>query len=286
VLGDSGFGEAATKSLANKLAQRELDLVLHTGDLVYLASQNASPQEAFAEKYFWPLEPLLTQVPVYSVMGNHALDAGLAWQGHPYYETVFPTFSAATFEPADGEWGRRWYTFTYGSVRFLMLDSQVFFGRSGRVEENTWLESHLQETTSDLIIPVFHVPPYTSGLHALDGRPIQAHWVPLFESANIAFVISGHDHNYERLSHKGVTYLVSGGGSTSLYPLSKPLAFSETFHARTHFVQLSIFPDRIEIRAEALDGTVLDEAQIPLPKAGKGGGDNSYFQLIPAPTVD
>jgi hypothetical protein len=110
--------------------------------------------------------------------------------------------------------------------------------------------------------------------------------VPLFESANIAFVISGHDHNYERLSHKGVTYLVSGGGSTSLYPLSKPLAFSETFHARTHFVQLSIFPDRIEIRAEALDGTVLDEAQIPLPKAGKGGGDNSYFQLIPAPTVD
>ena len=59
VIGDSGFGEPVTDQLAGLMAGYPLDFVVHTGDLVYNAGENASPAEAFAIKYFQPFAPLL-----------------------------------------------------------------------------------------------------------------------------------------------------------------------------------------------------------------------------------
>jgi hypothetical protein len=46
--------------------------------------------------------------------------------------------------------------------------------------------------------------------------------VPLFERRGVDLVLSGHDHNYQRFAqHRGVHYVVHGGGGQRLYSLER-----------------------------------------------------------------
>jgi hypothetical protein len=108
------------------------------------------------------------------------------------------------------------------------------------------------------------VPPYTSGRHQLDGKVVVSSWVPLFEASNVRLVLSGHDHNYERLSKNGITYVVSGGGSTVLYPMGVQQAHSIYFANRTHFAFLEIGAEEILLNAIGVDGEIFDQTRIPL----------------------
>jgi hypothetical protein len=112
---------------------------------------------------------------------------------------------------------------------------------------------------------VFHIPPFTSGHHRDDGIPIRQAWVPLFEEATVALVLSGHDHNYERLELNGITYIVSGGGSNKLYSQKETREESEFFTATSHFVILELFPDRIDMTAYDVDGEAFDLYTVLLP---------------------
>lgn len=114
---------------------------------------------------------------------------------------------------------------------------------------------------------VFHIPPFTSGYHPDDGIPIRQAWIPLFEEANVALVLSGHDHNYERLELNGITYIVSGGGSNILYDKRDTREESEFFTAKSHFVILELFPDRIGMTAYGLGGEVLDSYTLQNPSS-------------------
>jgi hypothetical protein len=108
------------------------------------------------------------------------------------------------------------------------------------------------------------VTAYSSGnTHQFDGRPVQE-WVPIFEAANVPVVISGHSHNYERLLVGSVTYLVSGGGSSSLYEMGDPIAESQMFAAKSNFVVLAIYGDRIEIQAISAAGEIIDQVSLPV----------------------
>jgi acid phosphatase len=91
--------------------------------------------------------------------------------------------------------------------------------------------------------------------------------VPLFEAASVPLVISGHFHGYERLVANGITYLVAGGGSATLYSIGERLPQSQVAHRRTHFVLLEIDDQAIDVTTYALGGEVLDQMEIPLPPA-------------------
>jgi predicted phosphodiesterase len=264
VIGDSGFGHQATYTLAGEMAAHDLDFVLHTGDVVYCIYENTDPFEAYALKWFKPLSPLLHQMPVYPVIGNHDVEAAAQWQGLPFYYYAFPPFTDPRFEPSDYGGRNQWYAFAYEQVQFVMLDTQAFFGEGGQAEQNAWLAERLADGRFPYTIPVLHVPPYTSGLHPNDGIPVRKSWVPEFEAANVPLVLSGHDHNYQRLVINDLTYVISGGGSLTLYDLGEALPESEFFAKQTHFVLLEIYADRIDLQAIALGGEVLDQATILL----------------------
>ncbi len=264
VFGDSGFGDPATAALAGWLAGQQLDLVIHTGDLVYRAYENTNPAEAFAAKWFRPLRPLLQTLPIYPVIGNHDIEPAARLGGIPYYYSVFPPFPGADIPPSVVEGPRQWYAFTSSGVRFLMLDTQVFFGDGGRAEQDAWLARQLADSQDIPTILVFHVPPFSSGgIHAEDGYPVRE-WLTLIEQSNVPLVLSGHSHNYERLEYNGVTYIVSGGGSATLYQAGAILPESRTFSAQTHAVILQIQADRISVEAYGLQGEIFDETVIPL----------------------
>jgi len=53
-------------------------------------------------------------------------------------------------------------------------------------------------------------------------------------------LLSGHDHNYERLALNGVTSIVAGAGSSHLYPMKERLAQSRYFAAVPSYVILDL----------------------------------------------
>jgi 3',5'-cyclic AMP phosphodiesterase CpdA len=262
VLGDSGFGEAITTRIAEGLAAQNLDLVLHTGDLVYHAHQDADPFDAFETKFYSPLSILLKDLPLYPVLGNHEYDEALLWEGDPFYYQAFPPLGSYGEGSPDGRQYRTWYAYEYGPIQFLLLNSQAFYNQELRQEQKRWMEGRLQDEGFEVSIPVFHIPPYTSGLHRLDGRAIASEWVPIFEAYEVPLVLSGHDHNYERLLVNGITYVVSGGGSSVLYPISEKHPDSLVFTARSHYLVLSFSPSSITLEAYSSEGELIDHAII------------------------
>ncbi|NOR88652.1 MAG: hypothetical protein GQ524_00205 [Anaerolineales bacterium] len=266
VIGDSGFGEDVTYQLAEEMASLHPELVIHTGDLVYNVYQDPSPPQAFIRKFYQPLADLLHAAPIYPVFGNHEGYEDAYWRDQPFYYAAFPPLeNSYGGDDFGGMLGRReWYAFRQNDYQFIFLNSQQFYSLDLREEQNAWLQERLGGSTSTTNIVVFHIPPFTSGFHPDDGIPIRQAWIPLFEEANVALVLSGHDHNYERLELNGITYIVSGGGSNILYDKRDTREESEFFTAKSHFVILEFFPDRIGLKAYGLGGEVLDSYTIHL----------------------
>ena len=263
IVGDSGFGDPVTPKIAAQMAAANLDFGLQVGDIVYNIDENKDAFEAFALKYYRPFAPILRQMPVYLVLGNHDDEAAAMWNGAPFYDHAFPLFSDPLF-PQTSTPSHDWYAFAYGTVQFLMLDTEAMNNTRARQDEKAWLAERLSDTRFTTSIPVFHVPPYTGGAHVNDGVAVRADWVPMFKQAGVKLVLSGHDHNYQRLIEDGVTYIVSGGGSATLYAKTADVPGSQVFNRISHFVTFDVYPDHIDLQAVALGGNVIDQASVPL----------------------
>ena len=260
VVGDSGFGEDITADLAAQLAQHQPDFIVHTGDLVYLAYQEGSPQAAYQQKWYQTLSSLLRKTVIYPVVGNHEMDDDTTYEGVPYYFHAFPIF-----EGLEGGWPeapegaeRQWYALELGALQIIFLNTQQLYGGAGRAAQDAWLTTRLQDDSFDATMVVFHVPPFTSGRHGLDDRVVASSWVQAFEQSNVFLILSGHDHNYERLEQNGITYVVSGGGSTLLYPRQEQLAQSIHFEAKSHYVLLEISEKSVGLQVYDADGQLID----------------------------
>jgi acid phosphatase len=153
-----------------------------------------------------------------------------------------------------------YYTRKIGDVQLFVLNSNAIVPRQTR-----WLRDALAASTARWKIAAFHHPPYTCGGHegSIDA---QRAWGPLFERSRVRLVLSGHDHNYQRFApRRGVTYVVDGGGGAGVYALRGcPRAYPRRVAARpVHgFLYLEASPERLTVRAVALDGTTLDRFTI------------------------
>jgi predicted phosphodiesterase len=265
VIGDSGFGEPVTTQLAEQMAHLKLDFVIHTGDLVYEAGENANPAEAFALKYFQPFAPLLRQLPIYAVPGNHEYYHDARIEGNPYYFHVFPPLAQLNPANQSSSGKRQYFALTFQNIQFIFLDSQVFFGEEGKTEQERWLAQRLQDNEFTYSVVITHVPPFTSSvIHPADSLPVRQAWHNKFAGAHVPLVLSGHSHNYERLTVDGVTYVVTGGGSSQLYPALELNPHSQAFSVSSHFVLLEFYEEQITITAIDKNGKILDQAQVPV----------------------
>ena len=265
VLGDASFGDQATSELIMRMATYPLDFVLHTGDVVDVTEQDADPYQSYIQKFFTPFAPLLHKMPVYTVLGNHDYDRDIQLESQPYYDYAFPAFGGLISNTSVSPERNQYYSFVYNNIQFLMLDSQVFFGVEGRETQEQWLDQRLADPNYRFTIPIFHVSPFSSSIvHPQDGLPVRYTWTPKFAGANVPVVFSGHYHHYERSMESGVTYIVSGGGSSILYAKGETLPQSQIYVPKTHFILMEIYSDRIQLTAIGLDGVTIDQTAIPL----------------------
>ena len=94
---------------------------------------------------------------------------------------------------------------------------------------------------------------------------MQRAWVPLFERYRVRLVLNGHDHNYQRFTRKGVTYVVHGGGGAGLYALRGcPRGYPRRVAARVGhgFLHLTVGPDGVLVQVLDLAGKAIDRFRV------------------------
>jgi 3',5'-cyclic AMP phosphodiesterase CpdA len=233
-VGDSGARFVRTSAAMAQLgADEPFDAVLLLGDNVYPDGDPAQLDEAVFE----PLAPVLAEGPdLLAILGNHDVkkghgDAQMAALGMP----------------------GRWWSRVYGDVLIVGLDSNDPWN----VEQRAWLEDTLSRSTATWRIVALHHPPYSAGYQGsdLDAR---RSFAPLFETYGVQLVLSGHDHDYQRsIPQDGVTYVVSGAAAGTRRTGEK--SFTAESFSWHHFVDVTVYPDRLVLRAINQDLRVADE---------------------------
>jgi len=112
----------------------------------------------------------------------------------------------------------RYYDYVIGNMHFFVVDSDPneVDGTSSASVQGQWLQNALASSTSLFNIVYFHHPPFSSG--TTHGSTANMQWP--FQSWGADVVLSGHEHNYERILKSGFPYFVNGLGGTSLYAFS------------------------------------------------------------------
>ena len=219
VIGDSGTASPQARAVYDRYREftgsRYTDLWLMLGDNAYGVGTDAEYQRAVFDMY----PELLRQTVLWSTMGNHETYS-LDPDGVFPYLNIFslPMAGEAGGTPSGTEY---YYSFDYGNIHFVCLDSE----ESPRLMGGsmlTWLEEDLAANTKDWLIAFWHSPPYSKGSHDSDrladsvGRLVEMreNIVPVLESYGVDLVLCGHSHNYER------SYLMDGhyGYSQTLTP--------------------------------------------------------------------
>ena len=242
--GDSRSAPAIHESIVDGIIGSHPELVLNMGDLVNVGENYAQ----WADQFFGPARNLMHDTPMFAILGNHEYwYSGRSW------------FSSLLALPNN----EQWYAFTYGNVRFIGLDTNVAFQTDS--VQHRWLKAELTSEASRKAawrVAYLHHSPFSSTRYA-DDADIVAYLVPLFEAGDVDLVFSGHTHAYERYLHHGVTYIVTGGGASSLYPLVEDVAppLRVTGISAFHYCVIDVdVPDKsLSVSAELIDGTRFDE---------------------------
>jgi hypothetical protein len=247
VYGDSRSNPKVHGRIAQQVARRQVDLILHTGDIVV----NGKIHKTWRREFFEPLGGLARSVPWVSTIGNHENDS----------ENYF------SYMALPGN--KRYFGFDYANAHIICLDSNSWIAKGRDSKQYQWLEEHLHHKRQPAwTLVAFHHPLFSA--HA--SRPINSlrwDWAPLFlDPANrVDGVLAGHDHFYARnyrmgrVAEKpvpGVLFVTTGGGGAGLYRSKKRdyVAREKMVH---HFTLLDFARDRVKVSGIDLNGKVIDE---------------------------
>jgi 3',5'-cyclic AMP phosphodiesterase CpdA len=204
VIGDFGVPTPAARANLTRLKLDPIGFAITTGD-------NAQIYGTEVEYRNYVLGPLLDFVasrPFWPSIGNHD------YYGLQNYLRYF-----ALPKP------ERYYSFSYGGVLFLSLDSNRFHARQRR-----WLRRELARSRARCKVAYFHHPLWSSGRGYRSGvrKRRRQKFVPILERGSVDLVLNGHVQNYERSkplrggrrSRRGLVYVVTGGGGARLTPFA------------------------------------------------------------------
>jgi 3',5'-cyclic AMP phosphodiesterase CpdA len=246
-LGDLGLASDDQWAVRQQMARVPHDLTIVTGDVAYSSGELSELQRHFFDVY----DELIASIPVFPTSGNHDYETADA---APFRE-VFAL--PDTGGPAAKE---RWYSFDWGDVHFVALDTERLVP-----EQTVWLEHDLATNELPWVVVYLHRPPFSSGEHGSDHRA-REELAPIFERFGVQLVLAGHDHHYERtVPLNGVTYFVTGGGGRGVRPTATS-SFTAYSEAVIHFLLVEVEPH--ELRVHAIDGTGREFDAVRVLRAG------------------
>lgn len=259
VIGDYGDGSNKEAAVAAMIAGWQPDFVLTVGDNNYDTGSASTIDAHIGQFYHSFISPYTGEYGAgatvnrfWPVLGNHDWDCSGCPTPYRNYLTL----------PGN----ERYYTATMGPVGVFALDSDYREpdGITAGSVQAAWLRSALASSAAPWKLVVFHHSPYTSGI--TDGPTAELRWP--FAAWGASWVMSGHEHNYERLSKADpgtssptIPYTVNGlgGCDACLYPFGPPVAGSQVrFTGQYGAQRCSATPDTLTCSLITIDGQTVD----------------------------
>jgi acid phosphatase type 7 len=202
VIGDAGSGKLEQNQVRDAYykytGNTHTDVWLWLGDNAY---ESGTEAEYDANVFVNHYEKIFKQTVAWPAAGNHdLLSANATSQTGPYYELfTLPKNGEAGGVPSGTE---AYYSFDYGNVHFVCLESTTASFRAKEGSMISWLRRDLAANTKKWTVVYFHHPPYTKGSHDSDHEvelvEMRRNVVPVLEQYQVDLVLSGHSHSYER----------------------------------------------------------------------------------------
>jgi predicted MPP superfamily phosphohydrolase len=240
-----------TPLLIKEIARRKPAGVINLGDLVFCGTSQKQ-WKLFDEAH----KPLLAnKIPYFCLPGNHEY-----WcNPEKTFENYFSRFPHLD--------NRKWYSFRFQKIGFLMLDSN--FSKL-TPEENRrqvdWYDDELSRLSDDpeisYIIVCCHHPPFTNSKVVKPAeKALSCFLEPFLRLRKPAAFFSSHCHSYEKFKKRGKYFIVSGGGGGPRQELEtdkKKQRYHDLFAGPPlrflNFCQVTIEPQRLCIRIVKLTG--------------------------------
>jgi acid phosphatase type 7 len=231
--GDNSHGEMSDRAIAYQTYLAHPDFVMNCGDNVY----DSGLDDEYG-RYFFPVynadvagprlgAPLLRSVPFYTIIANHDVHGKIPGTKNPcadfdtspdslaYYSNFYlplngpiaPTYptpviggdaALADFQACAAERFPRManYSYDYGDAHFICIDSNLYLDPTDPALQK-WIQDDLSGTTARWKFAIWHHPPFNVGAEHYDEQHMRV-LSPLLEKLGVDFVLSGHEHNYQR----------------------------------------------------------------------------------------
>jgi tartrate-resistant acid phosphatase type 5 len=239
VIGDFGRAGEAEAAVAALVHSWHPDFILSVGDNNYPVGGADTMQKNVLQYYGNDI----ASGHFFPTLGNHDWGTGNI---KAYLQYLHPLGNG------------RYYQFARGPVRIFVLDSD-YHEPDGAVPDSKqvhWLKKALAAATEPWKIVAFHHPPYSSGPH---GSTERMRWP--FAQWGATAVITGHDHDYERIMRDGIVYIVDGLGGVSRYEFpNKPPVEGSAIRYNANYGALKVDANAHHLTFQfiTIDGKVID----------------------------
>ena len=257
VIGDFGMGDKAEADVAALVHSWSPDFVITVGDDNYPSGAADTIDANIGQYYHDFIFPYTgaygagaTENRFFPTLGNHEW---LTPGAKPYFDY----FSLPGNE--------RYYDFVRGPVHFFALDSDENEpdGVGSRTVQADWLKQGLASSTSIWNIVYFHHAPYSSG--TMHGSTTWMQWP--FAAWGAQAVLTGHEHNYERLLVDGIPYFVNGLGGGPIYDDFADILPESQFHYSADHGAMLVTASATDVHFEFYSRTdkLIDQYRIQKP---------------------
>jgi len=232
------------KLVADAIASgEEAAIVFHAGGLV------ATPTEERFDNFFWAIADLARSHPFVSVIGGRDADASL------YFDYL-------ALPVGGGFADEQWWSFDYGSVHFVGLDSTVAEGTPAELRAQTaWLEDDLSQVVGKIVVVLSHDALYSASYPGEQNGALCTAWERLFREHGVDVVLSASETCYEHIYRHGIHYVNTGGGGAPLTPAPKGTAAGTVFrrYGMLHYLRGTFADDSLLLEAIPV-ASVVDDA--------------------------
>jgi tartrate-resistant acid phosphatase type 5 len=261
-IGDYGYAGPAEAKVAQLVKSWDPEVIITLGDNNYDVGDSATIDQNIGQYYHNYIHhyrgrygPSASTNRFFPSLGNH-----------DYYTRNGEAYRDYFTLPGNG----RYYDFVRGDVHFFALNSDPVEpdGITPTSIQGQWLQAGLASSVSRWNVVYFHYAPYSSGLH---GSTQALQWP--FRAWGASVVLTGHDHDYERLQVDSLWYFVNGLGGRSIYRSTRSrLPQSQMFYNGDYGAMLlNATPDSLTLqfftqKEVLIDSYVLHQPLSRVPK--------------------
>lgn len=216
------------------------EFALFSGDIAFDSKYTTWKKEFFINE----LLDFAANVPFYNSVGNHE-----GWNQNT---------EAFTHAPDSKSGKQDYYSFDYGDVHVLVLNTQASLSKSaGQVK---FAENDLKNSTAKWKIVVYHIPAYCAGGHG-ESKTMKRITSEIFEKYGVDIVINGHSHFYQRNFINGIYHLIVAGGGASLYT-PKEKDYVQKSEKKHHYAIFEVEDNKLKMLVYDLNGAILDNLEL------------------------